>query len=106
MIDQKFEALEPKWNDTLYLICEKCGFKISPDGNLAAKIKDEFKKELVNMKKWGPIRVSVSSCLGTCPENKITIAKIDLKNDSKKSEIFTIKSEDSTPFIQQMKPQI
>ena len=80
---------DPKWNENLILLCEKCGHKINPPANPTHELKDWLKKKLVASGHWGPTRVVTTSCLDICPEKQIAIAWISERADRKKIEIET-----------------
>lgn len=67
-------AEQPKWHETLVLICEKCGKKMNAEKNPSHTLKDQVKRTLVSQGCWGGVRVSTSSCLDICPEGKIAVA--------------------------------
>jgi predicted metal-binding protein len=68
------KPIEPKWHESIILICEKCGKKLDPKGNPSVELKDWVKKKMISAGHWGEIRVSTSSCLDICPENLVAIA--------------------------------
>ncbi len=68
------QPIQPKWHESLVLICEKCGKKLNAQNNPATELKDWVKKKMISAGHWGEIRVSTSSCLDICPENLVAIA--------------------------------
>jgi len=73
--DKKIENVELGWEETVVLVCTKCGKQFEDDlrdsperikTDLKAKAKSELGKK---------VRVITSSCLNICPENKIAIVK-------------------------------
>lgn len=75
-------ATQVGWENTVVMICEKCG-KQFEDGlkNSPERIKSELKTK--SKEEFGQsVRVITTSCLNICPQDKIAIAKASSTGDS------------------------
>ena len=80
--DKKIEKVELGWEESVVMVCTKCGkqfeddLRDSPDrikSELKAKAKSELGKK---------VRVITTSCLNICPDNKIAVVKASNKEPS------------------------
>ena len=80
--DKKIEKVDLGWEETVVMVCTKCGKQFEGDlrdsperikTELKAKAKSELGKK---------VRVITTSCLNICPEDKIAIVKASNKESS------------------------
>lgn len=79
---------ELPWSDSIVLVCTKCARKIG-DEQIAQDLKDSLKAEIKQRFGKDPIRVSTASCLGVCPEKRITIV-IGRRNGEPSFEAYCV----------------
>jgi hypothetical protein len=84
------------WQQKLILVCRKCGeadaFKnqaqsagssqphVKDSENVSDELRLFLKKELTAKNLWGPVRAVGTTCLGLCPDRKVSVAFIDAKS--------------------------
>ena len=83
--NKKIESAELGWEDTVVMICTKCGkqFYDSDLKDSAERIKSELKSK-AKAELGKSVRVITTSCLNICPVDKIAIVKASSKN----SDVF------------------
>ncbi|MDD4976301.1 MAG: hypothetical protein PHY93_18225 [Bacteriovorax sp.] len=73
--DTKIENAEIGWEDTIVMVCSKCGsqFKDTHSQESPERMKSELKSK-AKSELGKSVRVITTSCLNICPVDKIAIA--------------------------------
>lgn len=74
--NKKIENSEVGWDETVVMICTKCGiqFQATKDQEAPERIKSDLKAIAKAKLGKGAVRVITTSCLNICPVDKIAIA--------------------------------
>lgn len=82
-IDKKIEVVDLGWEETVVMVCTKCGnqFQDSTLQDSPERIKSELKTK-AKSELGKKVRVITTSCLNICPDGKIAIAKASIKGSS------------------------
>jgi hypothetical protein len=77
--------------DMLVLFCEKCGAKMASDSmeNPSKILQKSLKEQIKHEGRQKERRAILSSCLNLCPENKIALGLLDLRN-KKQPQFLTL----------------
>lgn len=81
MSESEITREETGWNDSVVMICSKCGQE-------AERIRGEL-KTLCKQRMGSDVRVINTGCLDICPENKIAIT-IAGKNESETFRSYSV----------------
>lgn len=80
---KSFEEIDSFPSQKILLLCEKCGKKsLVQNQNGAQFLKEKIKAEVKAKNVAQKLRPVLSSCLGVCPENKITAALMSTQGDA------------------------